>query len=107
MAELGRRGYEILETNYRCSYGEVDAVARDGDSLVFVEVRSRRSKGPAFPAESVDEKKQAKLILTAQHYLSAHEACHEAACRFDVVEVRFERGKPVAVTVISDAFREP
>ena len=104
--ELVRRGCEILDTNYRCRYGEVDVIARDGDSLVFVEVRSRRSNDPAFPAESIDEKKQARLVLAAQHYLSSHESFTGANCRFDVIEVRFQRGRPVAVDVIQDAFRE-
>lgn len=104
--ELAERGYEIIEINYRCRYGEVDIIARDSGALVFVEVRSRRSNEPTSPAESITEKKQAKLVLTAQHYLSSHEGCKDADCRFDVAEVRFERGKPVVVNVIRDAFQE-
>jgi putative endonuclease len=105
--ELIRRGYELVETNYRCRWGEVDIIARDGSTLVFVEVRSRRSSRFMTPAESVDERKQAKLILTAQHYLSTHECIGEPDCRFDVVEVRFERGKPVAIELIQGAFADP
>lgn len=105
-AELTRRGCLILEANYRCRYGELDMIARDGETLVFVEVRSRRSTDAASPAESVDDRKQSKLILAAQHYLSSRELPPETDCRFDVVEVRFQRGKPVAVDVIRDAFQE-
>lgn len=106
LAELKRRGYEIIETNYRCRFGEIDIIAKDGKTLVFIEVRSRRSNEPSFPAESVDEKKQAKLVLTAQHYLSAHEALSDTPCRFDVAAVRFERGKPVSIEIIPNAFGE-
>ena len=105
-AELKRRGYEIICSNYRCRFGEIDIVAREGRTLVFIEVRSRRSNDHSFPAESVDDKKQAKLALTAQHYLSSHPECADSDCRFDVIEVRFERGKPVSVEVIQGAFGE-
>lgn len=105
-AELVRRGYEFLGANYRCRYGEIDIVAREGRTLVFIEVKSRRSNDPTTPAEAVSERKQAKLILTAQHYLSSQNYSSDADCRFDVIEVRFERGKPVSVDVIKNAFGE-
>ncbi|MEN6520278.1 MAG: YraN family protein [Armatimonadota bacterium] len=103
--ELTRRGYEVIETNYRCRYGEIDIIACDRGSIVFVEVRSRRSDFPVFPAESVNRKKQSKLIITAKHYLSSKNAS-DSDCRFDVVEVKFERGKPVSVEIIQNAFGE-
>lgn len=105
-SELLRRGYDLVEANFRCRWGEIDVIARDGRTLVFVEVRSRRSNSQTYPAESVNQKKQAKLVLTAQHYLSTHESLGEPDCRFDVVEVRFERGKPVDIEVIQGAFGE-
>ncbi len=105
-SDLERRGFEIVETNYRCRWGEIDIIARDGRTLVFVEVRSRRSSSPTNPAESVNQKKQSKLVLTAQHYLATQEALGDPDCRFDVVEVRFEYGKPVGIEVIQGAFGE-
>ena len=105
-AKLARSGYEILEKNYRCRYGEIDIIAHDVDDLVFVEVRSRRSLEPFSPAESVDARKQEKLILTAQHYLMSHDSPADTDCRFDVVEVHFERGKTAVIDIIKGAFRE-
>lgn len=105
-AELKRRGCEVIETNYRCRYGEIDIIAQNGRTIIFVEVRSRRSTEPAYPSESVTRKKQSKLILTAQHYLSAKNYPSDQDCRFDVIAVNFEQGKPVAVEVIEDAFGE-
>ena len=105
-AELARSGYEILERNYRCRYGEIDIIACDAGDLIFIEVRSRRSLEPFSPAESVDARKQEKLILTAQHYLMSHDSPADTCCRFDVVEVRFERGKTAEVDIIKDAFGE-
>lgn len=104
--ELKCRGYEIIETNYHCRWGEIDIIARDQETTVFVEVRSRRSNNPTSPAESINKKKQAKLTLTAQHYLIAHDLGDDCNCRFDAVEVRFERGKPVSVEIIKNAFGE-
>ncbi|MBI2843389.1 MAG: YraN family protein [Armatimonadetes bacterium] len=105
-AEMERLGYEILETNYRCRFGEIDVIARKQDTLVFIEVRSRRSIDPCFPTESVDERKQAKLVLTAQHYLSTHGCAADSNCRFDVAAVRFQKGKPVTVELVQNAFGE-
>ena len=103
-AELVRRGCEIVGTNYHCRYGEIDIIAKDAGTLIFVEVRARRYSDFMTPAESVDHRKQSKLILTAQHYLSSNGL--DVDCRFDVAEVRFERGKSVSVEIIEGAFGE-
>ena len=65
---LKKRGYQILETNYRCPYGEIDIVARYGDYLVFIEVRTRKSLRFGSPEESITHAKRQKLIATAWHY---------------------------------------
>lgn len=104
--ELVRQGYEIIDTNYRCRNGELDIIAWDAKTLVFVEVRSRRSSEREFPAESVNLKKQHKLVLTAMHYLSCEKPDLEPDCRFDVVEVLFQRGQQVIINVIKGAFGE-
>ena len=101
-AQLGRCGYRIIASNYRCRYGEIDLIAEEGDSLVFVEVRCKRTGEFGSPAESVTVAKQAKLIATAQHYLNEQGAA-DVNCRFDVVEVRPAQGKLTA-EVIKDAF---
>ena len=66
---LQDKGYRILDTNYRCSYGEVDIVARDGEELVFVEVRTRRSSRFGAPEESLSKAKIRRLVNTCQEYL--------------------------------------
>lgn len=66
---LQEKGYRLLDTNYRCRWGEVDIVAREGDQLVFVEVRTRRSVQYGTPEESVTAAKARRLVATAQDYL--------------------------------------
>lgn len=102
-AELGRRGYRIVGSNYRCRYGEIDLIARDGDCLVFVEVRCRRAGSIVSPAESITSIKQQKLITTAQYYLDQYKL-HDVGCRFDVVEVVIDSGRMSVSDVIKDAF---
>lgn len=102
-AELGRRGYRIIGSNYRCRQGEIDLVACEADTLVFIEVRCKRTDAYGTPAESVTAAKQRKLIATAEHYLREH-ALEAVACRFDVVEVTAADGKVLVADVIRDAF---
>ena len=70
---LGQRGYQVVERNWRCSVGEVDVVARQGDVWYFFEVRTRR--GPAFgsPEESLTAAKQQRMVSVALTYLEAHD----------------------------------
>ena len=84
-AHLERAGLNLLTRNYRCPQGEIDLVMEDRDTLVFVEVRYRRTNTFGTPAETVDKRKQARLQAAAGHFLRAHNA--DRACRFDVVAV--------------------
>ena len=86
---LRARGYELTQRNYRCKLGEIDIVARDGDVLCFIEVRSRRSASRGHPLETVDRRKQARIIRAAEHYLATQQA-GDCAVRFDVVAILFE-----------------
>jgi putative endonuclease len=81
---LTRRGLTLVERNYRCPFGEIDLVMRQGATLVFVEVRLRRSGAYGTPAETVDGRKQARLRATAEHYLAARRDSKKP-CRFDIV----------------------
>jgi putative endonuclease len=90
---LKEKGYAILATNYRCPWGEVDIVARDGEDLVFVEVRTRRSAGYGAPEESLTPAKVRRLLATAQDYLQNH-ADAEASWRIDLVCIRGGRHLP-------------
>ncbi len=70
---LKRKGYRILESNYRCLYGEIDIVARQGDCLVFVEVRTRSSLTFGAPEESVTPAKRQHMAKAAEYYLQTHD----------------------------------
>lgn len=80
-------GYQILERNFRCRYGEIDLVAEDGQDLVFVEVKTRRGDAYGRPEEAVTLRKQRKILEVASYYLSLHE-CFERSWRVDVVAVQ-------------------
>ena len=82
---LQRRGLRLLARNHRCRHGEIDLVMRDADTLVFVEVRYRRSQRFGSAAESVDAHKQRRLAAAAGHYLQSHPS--PLPCRFDVLAI--------------------
>ena len=101
--ELRRRGYAILARRYRTRWGEIDIVARDGDTLVFVEVKTRRSTGFGGPLAAVNFTKQRRLINMARSYLmGVHPP--EPPCRFDVVGVILVVGERPVIEVVVDAF---
>jgi putative endonuclease len=87
---LERAGLRILCRNYRCAGGEIDLVAEERGELVFVEVRTRRSGGMVSPEESVDSRKQRRIVRTAEHYLQSIGG-HDRAWRIDVVAVEVDR----------------
>jgi putative endonuclease len=83
---LETAGYRIIERNYRCLFGEMDLVARDGGTVVFIEVKSRRSNRFGPPQSSVGLKKQKKMSQIALHYLEEKQL-HSCEARFDVIAV--------------------
>ena len=84
-SELQREGLILLARNYTTRHGELDLVMRDHDTVVFVEVRYRKSASHGDAATSVTASKQAKLSLAAQHWLAAYPKHARHPCRFDVV----------------------
>lgn len=99
---LAKNGYRILETNYRNRFGEIDIIARENDTLVFVEVRSRRSDRFGTPQASVNPAKQKKISMVALGYLKAAGKLNRKA-RFDVVAVSSQADTP-RVEIIRNAF---
>jgi putative endonuclease len=95
-------GWRVVVRNFRCRAGEIDLVALDGDTVVFLEVRSRTGDRRGTPLESVDWRKQARVGRVARHFLAAR-GWHERAARFDVVGVRFD-AEPPAVEHVRAAF---
>ena len=86
-AFLRERGFTLVQHNFRSPWGEIDLIAEDGQTLVFVEVRTRRSDRLGSPFESVTRAKQRRLILTAQDYLQRH-GLEDRQWRIDLVAVR-------------------
>jgi putative endonuclease len=101
-AYLSGLGFEILARNVRTRYGELDIIAREGDTLVFVEVRTRRDDRLGSPEESVGPAKQAKLGALAEAYLATLDE-PPAACRIDVVVVELRGGAARRIELIRNA----
>lgn len=96
---LEKRGYRILERNYRDRYGEIDIVAEEDGYLVFVEVKYRRDAKSGYPEEAVSPSKQKRIRHTASWYLGRRGRSEETPCRFDVVSIVGEE-----IVLIQDAF---
>jgi putative endonuclease len=96
---LEGRGLKIVVRNYRCRLGEIDLIARDGRTTIFVEVRRRRSSAFGGAAGSITLRKRTRLIRAARHYLSRMDAL--PACRFDALLIE---GDPPRIDWIRDAF---
>ncbi|MDZ7803194.1 YraN family protein [Thiohalophilus sp.] len=91
---LERQGLRFEQANFRCRRGEIDLIMRDGDSLVFVEVRYRRNDRYGSAAETVDRQKQRKLVTTALFYLQNNPKQARLTSRFDVVAISGEGNAP-------------
>ena len=103
---LKKRGYRIVETNYRCPEGEVDIIARDRDFLVFVEVRSKRSLEFGSPEESITPLKKERMIAVASRYRQTHENLPQL-WRIDVVAVELDqKDKLTRIELIENAVSE-
>ena len=98
---LEGRGMRVLKRNWRCRFGELDLVAMEGTTLVFVEVKCRTRDSLYDPSLAVDHRKQVRLRRLAEAYI-AMERPHFRDCRFDVVSV--VASKPVRLTHLADAF---
>ena len=101
--ELEQRGYAILARRFRVRSGELDIVARDGATLVFVEVKARAGRAFGEAAEAVTPLKQLRLTRLAEEYLMRHHL-HDCPCRFDVVSIQFDAAGVPDVVVFQNAF---
>jgi putative endonuclease len=100
--ELERRGYVIVARRYRVRGGELDVIARDGPTIVFVEVKARASRMFGDAAEAITPLKQLRMTRLAEEYLTRHHLS-DCPCRFDVVSIEVGAGGP-AIQVIQNAF---
>jgi putative endonuclease len=102
LAHLKAMKYKIIERNYRCPLGEVDIIAKEEGSLVFVEVKTRATKDFGGPAAAVNQRKQRQLSRVALMYLNQKKV-KDAPARFDVVAVDLSGSQP-RIEVIQNAF---
>jgi putative endonuclease len=101
---LQTQGLQLLARNYRSKRGEIDLILQDKDSLVFVEVRYRSNPRFGSAAESIDRRKQSRLIACAHYYMQTHPDSRQQPCRFDVVSIT---GPKSAIEWIPNAFSTP
>ena len=92
-------GYQILERNFRCRFGEIDLIAKQDKTYAFIEVKYRTSPAAGDPAGAVDRKKQKKISKTADYYRMLHQIPMDVPCRFDVVAET-----PEEIRVYANAF---
>ena len=98
---LAVRGHEILEKNYRNRFGEIDIIAKDGKTFVFIEVKTRNNGFHGLPADAVDTRKQRRIGKVALSYISYKKIVNQP-CRFDVLSIYDDR-----IELIADAFDLP
>ncbi|QBJ98029.1 YraN family protein [Rhodococcus sp. ABRD24] len=103
VCRLTEVGLQILDRNWRCRHGELDVVAADGDTVVFVEVKTRSGLGYGSPAEAVTHAKQRRIRRLAQQWLAESER-HWPQVRFDVVSVLVDRHREPDVTHLRAVF---
>ncbi len=99
---LKKKGYRILETNFRCALGEIDLIALESGEYVFIEVKTRKSEELGYPEQAVGMKKQRKISQVALYYLQAKHLL-DVNARFDVVAVTMS-GPNQDIKLIKNAF---
>jgi putative endonuclease len=99
---LEQSGLKILERNFRFERGEIDLIAEEGEELVFVEVKARRSNAFGAPEDAVTEKKQEQVHAVAEGYLFIHDI-DDRPCRFDIIAIEYRNGT-AEIRHIRDAF---
>ena len=100
---LGKNGYVILETNYRCRDGEIDIIAKQKETLVFIEVRTKKSRQFGSPEESITPVKKDRLRAVAEHY-GQNRSNLPSMWRIDVVAIQMENsGKVTRIEIIENA----
>jgi putative endonuclease len=95
-------GYKKIIRNYRCPLGEVDLIARDGDTLVFIEIKTRKGRSIGYAKEAVNDKKKRQLSKVALFYMKSNNLS-EARARFDVVAISLAGGEQ-QIEVVQNAF---
>jgi len=101
---LKRKGYNIIQRNYRCKLGEIDIIAEYDNTIVFVEVRTKRTESFGIPQYSITSGKMSRITKTALSYIQEKEL-FERSCRFDVIAITFpQKSKVPNIEHIENAF---
>ena len=100
--KIKQLGYKKIIRNYRCPLGEMDLIANDGDTLVFIETKTRKGRSVGYAKEAIDAKKRRQLSKVALFYLKSNKLS-EIKARFDVIAVSLEGERPL-IEVIQNAF---
>lgn len=101
--KLVKMGYKILDRNFRCKIGEIDIIAKEKNTLVFIEVRTKSSNEFGVPQETVNIKKQKRIRRVAEYYLLKNKL-EGICCRFDIVAITWHKNKEPKVEIFKDAF---
>jgi len=102
LKKVKRLGYKCIARNYRCPLGEIDLIARDGDCLVFIEIKTRKGGSLNYAKEAITPRKKRQISKVALAYMKANNCC-DVRSRFDVVAVNIE-GDKKEIEVIRNAF---
>ncbi|MBN1849028.1 MAG: YraN family protein [Deltaproteobacteria bacterium] len=102
LKKIRQLGYQCITRNFRCPLGEIDLIAKDGDCLVFLEIKTRNGRPIAYSKEAIDSRKKRQISKVALTYMKAHH-CFDMRSRFDVVAISIINGKP-EIEVITNAF---
>ena len=103
LSYLKKKKYRIVESNFRFKRGEIDIIAYDRDTLVFIEVKTRKSTTFGFPEEAVTAQKQQQIRRIAQGFM-AKQHLQEPYCRFDVISISFDENGTYDIHHIKNAF---
>ena len=101
---LGKKGCKVIERNLRNRFGEIDLIAKDGKTVVFVEVKTRTNLSFGLPKDAVDFKKKRHMIAASLDYLSKNPHLMECPARFDCIGVEFLEGGKFRIEHIENAF---
>jgi putative endonuclease len=102
LKKIKRLGYKCVARNYRCPLGEIDLIAKDGESLVFIEIKTRKGKSLGYAKEAINGRKRRQLSKVALTYLKSNN-CGDVKSRFDVVAINLNDNKE-QIEVIKNAF---
>ncbi len=106
VAYLDKHGYKIITRNFRVGrMGEIDIIGKDGDTLCFIEVKTRSNFSFGYPAQAVSNQKQATITRIAQIYMQSNRCYDDVPVRFDIVELMMDRaGNIKDISLIQNAF---